>query len=133
MVQAEVADRLAAPPRFAVLRRAQRQGGLVRARHPRGRGAAHGVLAGAERRLGLVRLRPAARRPCRRALPGSRCSQVIDAAFAQRRKTLRSALAAWAGSSAAAERVLTAAGVDPRARGETLDVAAFARIAIAAR
>jgi 16S rRNA (adenine1518-N6/adenine1519-N6)-dimethyltransferase len=54
---------------------------------------------------------------------------VIDAAFAQRRKMLRSALAGWAGSSAAAETALVRAGVDPTARGETLDVAAFARIA----
>ncbi|MDT4932799.1 MAG: rRNA (adenine1518-N6/adenine1519-N6)-dimethyltransferase, partial [Pseudonocardiales bacterium] len=55
----------------------------------------------------------------------------IDAAFAQRRKTLRSALAGWAGSPAAAEAALRAAGVDPSARGETLDVTAFARIAAA--
>lgn len=54
---------------------------------------------------------------------------VIDAAFAQRRKTLRAALAGWAGSSAQAERILIAAGVDPGARGESVDVAAFARIA----
>ncbi len=56
---------------------------------------------------------------------------VIDAAFSQRRKTLRAALAGWAGSPAAAERVLRAAGVDPGARGETLAVADFARIAAA--
>jgi 16S rRNA (adenine1518-N6/adenine1519-N6)-dimethyltransferase len=54
---------------------------------------------------------------------------VIDAAFGQRRKTLRAALAAWAGSAAAAEAAVRAAGVDPAARGETLDVEAFARIA----
>jgi 16S rRNA (adenine1518-N6/adenine1519-N6)-dimethyltransferase len=54
---------------------------------------------------------------------------VVDAAFAQRRKTLRAALGPWAGSPAAAEQVLRAAGVDPGARGESLDVAAFARIA----
>jgi 16S rRNA (adenine1518-N6/adenine1519-N6)-dimethyltransferase len=54
---------------------------------------------------------------------------VIDAAFAQRRKMLRSALAGWAGSSSAAEAALVRAGVEPTARGETLDVAAFARIA----
>ncbi len=54
---------------------------------------------------------------------------VIDAAFAQRRKMLRSALAGLAGSSAAASAALEAAGVDPQARGEVLDVAAFARIA----
>ncbi len=54
---------------------------------------------------------------------------VVDAAFGQRRKTLRAALAGWAGSAADAEVALRAAGVDPSARGETLDVAAFARIA----
>ncbi len=56
---------------------------------------------------------------------------VVDAAFAQRRKTLRAALARWAGSAAEAERVLLAAGVDPGARGESLGVAGFARIAAA--
>ena len=54
---------------------------------------------------------------------------MVDAAFAQRRKTLRAALASWAGSPQAAEDALVAAGVDPRARGEALDIAAFARIA----
>jgi 16S rRNA (adenine1518-N6/adenine1519-N6)-dimethyltransferase len=56
---------------------------------------------------------------------------VVDAAFAQRRKTLRAALAGWAGSAARAEAVLTAAGVDPGLRGEALDVGAFARVAAA--
>lgn len=55
----------------------------------------------------------------------------IDAAFAQRRKTLRAALAGWAGSPAAAEEALRRAGVEPGLRGEALDVAAFARIAAA--
>lgn len=55
----------------------------------------------------------------------------VDAAFGQRRKTLRAALAGWAGSPAEAERLLVAAGVDPTARGESLDIAAFARIASA--
>ena len=54
---------------------------------------------------------------------------VIDAAFGQRRKTLRAALASWAGSPAQAEEALRAAGVDPGARGESLTVAEFARIA----
>lgn len=54
---------------------------------------------------------------------------VIDAAFAQRRKSLRSALATWAGSPQAAEVALRAAGIDPAARGESLDVASFARLA----
>ena len=58
--------------------------------------------------------------------------RVIDAAFGQRRKTLRAALAGWAGSPAEAERMLRAAGVDPGARGEQLTVAEFARIAEAA-
>jgi len=54
---------------------------------------------------------------------------VIDAAFAQRRKTLRAALAGWAGSAPAAEAVLRRAGVDPGLRGEALDITAYARIA----
>ncbi len=56
---------------------------------------------------------------------------MVDAAFAHRRKTLRGALAAWAGSAARAEAVLRAAGIDPALRGEALDVAAYARIAAA--
>jgi 16S rRNA (adenine1518-N6/adenine1519-N6)-dimethyltransferase len=56
---------------------------------------------------------------------------VIDAAFRQRRKTLRAALAGWAGSAAEAERLLRAAGLDPGARGEALDVTEFARLAAA--
>jgi 16S rRNA (adenine1518-N6/adenine1519-N6)-dimethyltransferase len=58
---------------------------------------------------------------------------VVDAAFAQRRKTLRAALAPWAGSATAAERVLRRAAVDPALRGESLGVGEFARIAIAGR
>ncbi|GAB3110771.1 16S rRNA (adenine(1518)-N(6)/adenine(1519)-N(6)) -dimethyltransferase RsmA [Janibacter alkaliphilus] len=54
---------------------------------------------------------------------------VVDAAFAQRRKTVRSALSGLAGGGPAAEAALLAAGVDPRSRGEQLDVAAFAAIA----
>jgi 16S rRNA (adenine1518-N6/adenine1519-N6)-dimethyltransferase len=54
---------------------------------------------------------------------------VVDAAFAQRRKTLRAALAGWAGGADAAARILTAAGVDPGARGEALTVEQFAAIA----
>jgi 16S rRNA (adenine1518-N6/adenine1519-N6)-dimethyltransferase len=54
---------------------------------------------------------------------------VVDAAFAQRRKMLRSALAALTGSTAAASAAVAAAGLDPKARGETLDVTDFARIA----
>ncbi|AQA21681.1 ribosomal RNA small subunit methyltransferase A domain protein [Rhodococcus sp. MTM3W5.2] len=54
---------------------------------------------------------------------------VVDAAFAQRRKTLRAALATWAGSPAEAERLLVAAGIAPSARGEVLGAADFVRLA----
>ncbi|HIT76044.1 MAG TPA: 16S rRNA (adenine(1518)-N(6)/adenine(1519)-N(6))-dimethyltransferase RsmA [Candidatus Avipropionibacterium avicola] len=54
---------------------------------------------------------------------------VIDAAFNQRRKMMRAALAGLFGSSAAASAALEAAGVDPTARGETLEITQFARIA----
>jgi len=54
---------------------------------------------------------------------------LVDAAFAQRRKTMRAALSGWAGSAVEAERRLVAAGVDPGIRGEQLSVADFARIA----
>lgn len=53
----------------------------------------------------------------------------VDAAFNQRRKMLRSALAGLAGSSAAASTAVEAAGLDPQARGEVLTVTEFARIA----
>lgn len=56
---------------------------------------------------------------------------VIDAAFAQRRKTLRAGLASWAGSPAAAERACQAAGISPQARAETLPPSAFAALAAA--
>jgi 16S rRNA (adenine1518-N6/adenine1519-N6)-dimethyltransferase len=57
---------------------------------------------------------------------------VVDAAFAQRRKTLRAALAGWAGGPDRAEKVLVAAGISPQQRGEALSVAEFAAIAVAA-
>jgi 16S rRNA (adenine1518-N6/adenine1519-N6)-dimethyltransferase len=56
---------------------------------------------------------------------------VIEAAFGQRRKTLRAALAGWAGSAPRAEELLRAAMIDPRARGESLSVTEFARLAAA--
>jgi 16S rRNA (adenine1518-N6/adenine1519-N6)-dimethyltransferase len=72
----------------------------------------------------------------RRPPPGAEREEVfavIDAAFSQRRKMLRSALAAWAGGVDAAVEVLEAAGVAPTLRGEQLDVAQFAAIAVAGR
>ena len=63
--------------------------------------------------------------------PGDRAATfaVIDAAFATRRKGLRAALARWAGGPAVAEARLRAAGIDPTTRGEQLSVADFARLA----
>ncbi|MGO1391807.1 16S rRNA (adenine(1518)-N(6)/adenine(1519)-N(6))-dimethyltransferase RsmA [Agrococcus casei] len=54
---------------------------------------------------------------------------VVDAAFGQRRKMLRGALAGLFGSSEAASSAITAAGVDPTARGEALTVDEFIAIA----
>lgn len=55
--------------------------------------------------------------------------EVIDAAFAQRRKTLRQALSGWAGSAQRAEELLVAAGISPSARGEELGIDEFIRVA----
>jgi len=54
---------------------------------------------------------------------------VIDEAFSQRRKTLRQALATWAGSPALAEEILLRAGIDPTKRGEALNILDFVSIA----
>jgi len=80
----------------------------------------------------LARLGPAEAARIRGSAGQAETFAVIDAAFSQRRKTLRSALAAWAGSPAAAEKALRAADVDPSLRGEALGIADFARIAAAA-
>ena len=56
---------------------------------------------------------------------------LVDAAFSQRRKTLRAALAGWAGSAERAGELLVAAGIDPKTRGEQLGVHDFARLAAA--
>jgi 16S rRNA (adenine1518-N6/adenine1519-N6)-dimethyltransferase len=127
MVQAEVADRLAAPPGsrtygvpsakaawYAEVRRAGAVGRTVFWPAPN-------VDSGL---VSLVRRDPPPTRATRADV-----FAVVDAAFAQRRKTLRGALATWAGSPAAAEAALRAAGVDPGARGEALDIVQFAAIA----
>jgi len=57
---------------------------------------------------------------------------IIDAAFAQRRKMLRSALSSLYGSSSAAEAILLKAGIDPTLRGEALQVESFCKIAAVA-
>lgn len=127
MVQAEVADRLAAGPGsrvYGVPSVKARWYADVRRAGAVGR---HVFWPEPHVESGLVALR-------RREPPPTRASReqvfaVVDAAFAQRRKTLRAALAGWAGSSAAAEAVLRRAGLDPGARGEALTVEEFARIA----
>ena len=70
----------------------------------------------------------------RRATPGDdelrkKVFAIIDLAFAHRRKMLRSALSSMYGGSAAAEAVLTQAGIDPTLRGESLDIHSFCAIA----
>ncbi|QKW16994.1 16S rRNA (adenine(1518)-N(6)/adenine(1519)-N(6))-dimethyltransferase RsmA [Verrucosispora sp. NA02020] len=72
------------------------------------------------------------REPPRADVPRAAVFAVVDAAFAQRRKTLRAALAGWAGGADRAAAALTAAGVDPGARGESLTVEQFAAIAASA-
>ncbi|MGC5049160.1 16S rRNA (adenine(1518)-N(6)/adenine(1519)-N(6))-dimethyltransferase RsmA [Micrococcus porci] len=127
MVQEEVADRLAAGPGsrvygvpsakaawYADVRKAGVIGTQVFWPAPR----IHSGLVAFTRR-----------EPPTQAVDRREVFAVVDAAFAQRRKTLRAALATWAGSPALAEEALVAAGVDPKARGEALDIAAFARIA----
>jgi 16S rRNA (adenine1518-N6/adenine1519-N6)-dimethyltransferase len=126
MVQAEVADRLAAPPGtrcygapsvkaawFAEVRRA----GPV----PR---SVFWPVPNVDSGLVCLTMRPPPSTVRREQV-----FALVDAAFAQRRKTLRAALAGWAGSAATAEQVLRAAGVDPGARGEQLTISDFAKIA----
>ena len=71
----------------------------------------------------------------RRATPGDealrlRTFAIIDLAFAQRRKMLRSALSSRYGGSAPAEKVLNSAGIDPTLRGEALEITSFVAIAL---
>jgi 16S rRNA (adenine1518-N6/adenine1519-N6)-dimethyltransferase len=125
MVQSEVADRLVAPPgsrtygvpsvKAAWYAEARRAGSLGRTVFWPAPNVDSGLVA-------FTRREPPA---------GDRAAvfTVVDAAFAQRRKTLRAALAGWAGSADEAERRLRAAGIDPSARGEVLGVEDFARLA----
>jgi 16S rRNA (adenine1518-N6/adenine1519-N6)-dimethyltransferase len=127
LVQAEVADRLAAPPGsrtygipsvkaawFADVRRAGTVSRTVFWPVPN---VDSGLVAWTRRDPPVT------------TASRAQVFAVVDAAFAQRRKTLRGALRELAGSADAAETALRAAGVDPTARGEVLDVTAFARIA----
>ncbi|MFE9425178.1 16S rRNA (adenine(1518)-N(6)/adenine(1519)-N(6))-dimethyltransferase RsmA [Kitasatospora sp. NPDC006697] len=127
MVQSEVADRLAAKPGnkiygvpsvkanwYADVKRAGAIGRSVFWPAPN-------VDSGL---VSLVR-----RDPPRTTATRAQVFAVVDAAFAQRRKTLRAALAGWAGSPAAAEQAIAAAGIDHTLRGEMLTVEQFAAIA----
>jgi 16S rRNA (adenine1518-N6/adenine1519-N6)-dimethyltransferase len=129
MVQLEVAERLVAPP-------GNKTYGI-----PSLKAAwyAEAKLAGTVSRTvfwpspnvdsGLVALNR--REPPQTTASRTEVFACIDAAFAQRRKTLRAALAGWAGSATDAETALRAAGVDPRTRGEQLGIHTFAAIAAA--
>lgn len=129
MVQLEVADRLAAPPGSRVYGVPSVKAAWYAEVSPAGKIGRNVFWPAPNVDSGLVRM-------VRRDPPATTASRrevfaVIDAAFAQRRKTLRAALSGWAGSPAAAERVLRAAGVDPSARGERLTIESFAAIAAA--
>ena len=131
MVQAEVADRIVAGPgsrtygvpsvKVAWWATATRAGAIPR--------AVFWPVPNVDSALVRLVRRPAAARTVDRA----ELWAVVDAAFAQRRKSLRGALAGWAGSAAAAEEALREAGIDPAARGESLGVAEFERLAVAGR
>ncbi|MHB1614262.1 MAG: 16S rRNA (adenine(1518)-N(6)/adenine(1519)-N(6))-dimethyltransferase RsmA [Actinomycetes bacterium] len=127
MVQAEVADRLAAAPgepaygvpsaKLAWYASAWRAGSVpARVFWPVPRVAS-----------GLVGF--AARTPPACRAGRDEVFAAVDAAFAQRRKMLRGALAGWAGSSARAEELVRSVGIDPMSRGETLAIDQFARLA----
>jgi 16S rRNA (adenine1518-N6/adenine1519-N6)-dimethyltransferase len=127
LVQAEVADRLAAGPgepaygvpsvKVAWHAEVRRAGGVPRSVFWPVPNVDSGLVA-------LARRRPPPTEASREEV-----FACVDAAFAQRRKTLRAALAGWAGSPAAAEGLLRAAGIDPRTRGEQLSVVQFAAVA----
>ncbi|MCF8570314.1 16S rRNA (adenine(1518)-N(6)/adenine(1519)-N(6))-dimethyltransferase RsmA [Gordonia sp. HY002] len=128
MVQAEVADRLAATPGGRIYGvpsvKARYYGDVTRA----GSIGKHVFWPEPKIESGLVRIERTDRfgtDPEHRR----RTFAAVDAAFAQRRKTMRSALASWAGSPARAEELLRAADIDPQIRGERLAVDDFVRLA----
>lgn len=127
MVQAEVADRLAAPP-------GSRTYGVPSAKLAWYAAARRTATVGRAVFWPAPHVDSALVRFDRRDPPTTTAARpdvfaVVDAAFAQRRKMLRSALADVAGSAAAAQDAVRAAGLDPQARGEQVDVGGFARIA----
>jgi 16S rRNA (adenine1518-N6/adenine1519-N6)-dimethyltransferase len=130
MVQKEVADRLTAKPGNKTYGIPSVKLAWYAAARPAGRVPPNVFWPVPNVDSGLVAF--TRREPPRTDVPRAAVFAVVDAAFSQRRKTLRAALAGWAGGADAAARVLVAAGVDPQARGEQLTVAQFAAIAAAA-
>lgn len=131
MVQAEVADRLAAGPGEPAYGVPSVKAAWYADVRPAGHVPRQVFWPVPRVESGLVSL-------VRRPPPVTEASReqvfsCIDAAFAQRRKTLRAALTGWAGSSVAAESILRAAGIDPGLRGERLSITDFAAIAAAQR
>ncbi len=127
MVQAEVADRLAAPPGSRVY-------GVPSAKVAWYASARRTATVGRNVFWPAPNVDSALVRMDRREPPATSATRrevfaVVDAAFAQRRKMLRAALAPLAGSSEAAVRALEGAGIDPQTRGERVDIDGFARIA----
>jgi 16S rRNA (adenine1518-N6/adenine1519-N6)-dimethyltransferase len=127
MVQAEVADRMCAGPGSRVYGTPSVKLAWFAAVRPAGpvsRSVFWPVPNVDSRLVGFTR-----RDPPETAASREEVFTAVDAAFRQRRKTLRAALSGWAGSAPEAERLLRVAGLDPGARGESLDVAEFARLA----
>ncbi|TLF74804.1 16S rRNA (adenine(1518)-N(6)/adenine(1519)-N(6))-dimethyltransferase RsmA [Nocardia cyriacigeorgica] len=130
MVQAEVADRLSATPGGRIYGVPSVKAGFFGTVRRAGAVGRQVFWPVPQVESGLVRIDRFAEPPWPMdADHRAKVFAVVDAAFAQRRKTLRAALSGWAGSPAEAERRLIAAGIDPTARGETLDTAAFVRLA----
>ena len=127
MVQAEVADRLAATPGNKIY-------GVPSAKVAWYASARRTLTIGRNVFYPVPNVDSALVKIERRPHPDTAATReqvfaVIDAAFAQRRKTLRQALAGLAGSAGAAQEALARAGVSPTARGETLDIDQFAAVA----
>lgn len=130
MVQLEVADRLAAEPGGRIYGVPSVKAGFFGPVRRAGTVGRQIFWPVPQVESGLVRIDRFAESPWPQDIEfRQRVWAVVDAAFAQRRKTLRAALSGWAGSPAEAERRLLAAGIAPTARGETLDTAAFVRLA----
>ena len=130
MVQLEVADRLAAQPGSKVYGVPSVKAGFYGKVSKAGTIGKNVFWPAPNIESGLVRIDVFADAPWP-VTDESRAKvwPVIDAAFAQRRKTLRAALSGHFGSGAAAEEALRAADIDPKQRGEKLAVEDFVRLA----